>query len=85
MCPRTLTQDVRIVEEILLLLYEDGWFFVGCRFRLGFYGFKAWVHLMSLAFLEVSQQIFIDLVLILDEECCVELLIRPIKVVMQFQ
>ena len=85
LCPRAFTQDVRIIEEILLLLYEAGWLFIGCRFRFGFDGFKARVHLMSLAFLEVSQQVLIDLVLILDEERRVELLICPIEVVVQFQ
>jgi len=81
--PHTRPQDVRIIHKALLLLCEACRLFHNDNFSLILS--QSRVNLQAGTFLEVSQKIFIDLVLIVDEKCGVELFIRPVEVVVEFE
>ena len=76
-------QDISIVEEVLLLLHEANGLFL--LLNLGFLGGETWVEHEALTLLKVSEEVLTDLVFIFNEECSVELFVRPIEVVVQFE
>lgn len=81
--PHTRPQDLRIAQEALVLLCEACRLLRNDNFSLLLS--QSRVHLQAGSFLEVSQKIFIDLVLIVDEKCRVKLLVRPVEVVVEFE
>ena len=72
-------KDICIFLEAHILLHEAFGF---CLLRdCWFSGGEAWIDINSSAAFKICQQIFVNLVFVIDKECCMQFFVSPIKIV----